>query len=175
MRAPLDYLGLNYYSPWLVQHLRDPTDPDCAPDVEVRGRWATAPGMNEKTANGWDIYPDGFYQILVRMARETGSLPIEITENGAAYNMRPDTRGDIHDGARVAYLRSHLLALAQAIRSGVPVRAYHCWSLMDNFEWAEGFTQRFGLVYVDVAGDQRRLVKDSGHWYANVAATNRIT
>ena len=89
--------------------------------------------------------------------------------------MAPDAQGQIHDRARIAYLQSHLRALAQAMRAGVPVRAYHCWSLLDNFEWAEGYTQRFGLVYVDFAHSQRRLIKDSGHWYANVAATNRVT
>jgi beta-glucosidase len=175
VRAPLDFMGLNYYSPWIVQYSQDLTAPDTAPDIEVRGRWAHAPGITEKTDIGWDIYPQGFYQILVRMARESGSLPIEITENGASYNTAPDAQEHIRDSARVAYLKSHLVALAQAIRAGVPVRAYHCWSLMDNFEWAEGFSQRFGVTYVDFAGDRRRLIKDSGHWYANVAATNRVS
>ena len=172
MRAPLDFIGLNYYSPWIVQ---DSTADDSAPDVDVRGKWATAPGVEAKTDIGWDIYPQGFYEILVRMARETGKLPIEITENGASYNTAPDSQGEIRDGARIAYLQSHLLALARAMRAGVPVRAYHCWSLLDNFEWAEGYSQRFGLVYVAFANGQRRQIKDSGRWYANVAATNRVS
>ncbi len=159
MRAPLDYMGLNYYSPWLVKHS---TAADSAIDVQVSGQWATAPVTTAKTDVGWDIYPQGFHQILVRMLREAGPLPIEITENGAAYNTTPDAHGQIHDGARIAYLRSHLQALAQAIGDGVPVRAYHCWSLMDNFEWAEGYSQRFGLTYVDFTNQQRRTVKDSG-------------
>ncbi len=172
MRAPLDYMGLNYYSAWLVQHS---TAADSAIDVQVSGQWATAPVKTAKTDVGWDIYPQGFHQILVRMLREAGPLPIEITENGAAYNTAPDAHGQIHDGARIAYLRSHLLALAQAIGDGVPVRAYHCWSLMDNFEWAEGYSQRFGLTYVDFARGQRRTIKDSGHWYAGVAAANAVS
>jgi beta-glucosidase len=172
MRAPLDYMGLNYYSPWLVQHS---TAADSAIDVQVSGQWATAPVKTPKTDVGWDIYPQGFHQILVRMLREAGPLPIEITENGAAYNSTPDAHGQIHDAARIAYLRSHLQALAQAISDGVPVRAYHCWSLMDNFEWAEGYSQRFGLTYVDFARQQRRTIKDSGHWYAGVAAANTLT
>jgi beta-glucosidase len=172
MRAPLDFLGLNYYSPWIVQYS---TAPDSAIDVSVSGQWATAPGTGHpKTDIGWDIYPQGFYDILVRMARETGNLPIEITENGAACNTQPDARGEIHDAARISYLRSHLSELAHAIRDGVPVRAYHCWSLLDNFEWAEGYSQRFGLVHVDFAHGQRRTIKDSGHWYARVAAANRV-
>ena len=101
-------------------------------------------------------------------------MPIEITENGAAYNTAPDAHGQVHDSARIDYLRIHLLALAQAIADGVPVRAYHCWSLMDNFEWAEGYSQRFGLTYVDFAQQQRRTIKDSGHWYAGVAAANAL-
>ena len=172
MRAPLDFVGLNYYSPWIVQ---DSTAQDSAPDLRVRGAWATAPGTHAKTDIGWDIYPEGFHQILVRMARATGKLPIEITENGASYNTLPDPQGHIRDGARIDYLRGHLLALAQAMRDGVPVRAYHCWSLLDNFEWAEGYSQRFGLVYVDFANRQRRLIKESGHWYAQVAAANRVS
>ena len=172
MRAPLDFIGLNYYSPWIVQAS---VAADSAPDIEVRGQWATAPGTHAKTDIGWDIYPEGFYQILVRMARVTGRLPIEITENGAAYNTAPDSQGHIHDSARIAYLRSHLQALAGAMHEGVPVRGYHCWSLLDNFEWAEGYSQRFGLVYVDFTHGQRRLIKESGHWYGNVAATHRVT
>ncbi len=109
------------------------------------------------------------------MRREVGPVPIEITENGASYNTAPDAQGKIHDAARIDYLRSHLQAVAHAIRDGVPVRAYHCWSLMDNFEWAEGYSQRFGLVHVDFEHGQKRTIKDSGAWYAEVARTNQVT
>ncbi len=108
------------------------------------------------------------------MAQETGNLPIEITENGAAYNIAPDANGHVSDEKRIAYLRAYLTELAHAIKDGAPVRAYHCWSLMDNFEWAWGYSQRFGLVYVDFKDKQKRIVKDSGKWYAKVAATNRV-
>jgi len=171
MRAPLDFMGLNYYSPWLVKHS---TAADSAPDLDTSGQWATAPGRTPKTDIGWDIFPQGFYDILIRMRREVGPLPIEITENGASYNAAPDSQGRIHDAARIDYLRSHLQALARAIRDGVPVRAYHCWALMDNFEWAEGYSQRFGLTYVDFKNGQKRTVKESGHWYAEVARTNQV-
>jgi beta-glucosidase len=172
MRAPLDFMGLNYYSPWVVKHS---TGPDSARDVSTEGQWATAPVHTPKTDIGWDIYPQGFYEILMRMRREVGPLPIEITENGASYNTPPDAQGSVHDQPRIAYLRDHLQVLAQAINDGVPVRAYHCWSLMDNFEWAEGYSQRFGLTYVDFENGQRRTVKDSGLWYANVARTNQVS
>src|SRR5262249_9035249 len=119
MRAPLDFMGLNYYSPWLVKHS---TGPDSARDVSIEGQWATAPVHTAKADNGWDIYPQGFYEILVRMRREVGPVPIEITENGASYNTAPDAQGRVHDQPRIEYLRSHLKALAQAIHDGVPVR-----------------------------------------------------
>jgi beta-glucosidase/6-phospho-beta-glucosidase/beta-galactosidase len=86
----------------------------------------------------------------------------------------PDANGAIRDAARQTFLRGHLYELARAIAAGVPVRAYHCWSLMDNFEWAEGYSQRFGLAYIDFARGQKRTIKDSGRWYANVAAANRL-
>jgi beta-glucosidase len=171
VRAPLDFIGLNYYSPWLVS---DAPQGNGVPGLNTRGQWATAPGVTAKTDIGWDIYPSGFHDIVLRMAYETGNLPIEITENGAACNIAPDPQGNIHDAPRIAYLQSHLRELARAIRDGAPVRAYHCWSLMDNFEWAEGYSQRFGLVYVDFAHGQQRTIKDSGRWYARVAADNRV-
>jgi beta-glucosidase len=107
------------------------------------------------------------------MQREaTGSLPVEITENGASYNTPPDAQGRVHDAARIEYLRGHLQSAARAIHDGVPIRAYHCWSLLDNFEWAHGYSQRFGIVYLDFPDRQRRIV--SGRWYASVAAANRV-
>jgi beta-glucosidase len=172
MRAPLDFMGLNYDSPWVVKHS---TGPNSARDVGTEGQWATAPVHTRKTDHGWDIYPQGFYEILMRMRREVGPVPIGITKNGASDNTAPDAQGKIHDQPRIEYLRQHLQVLAQAINDGVPVRGYHCWSLMDNFEWAEGYSQRFGLTYVDFKNGQRRTVKDSGLWYANVAKTNQVT
>jgi len=171
MRAPLDFVGLNYYAPWIVQ---DAPQGNGVPGLNTQGQWATMLGSHPKTDIGWDVYPQGFYDILMRMARETGYLPIEITENGCAYNVGPDVQGKIDDVMRIDYLRSHLRAMRQAMHDGAPIRAYHQWSLLDNFEWAEGFSQRFGIVYVDFANGQKRIVKESGHWYANVAANNRF-
>jgi beta-glucosidase len=108
------------------------------------------------------------------MAHETGNLPIEITENGASYNTQPDATGKVPDVARIEYLRGHLRSVARAIRDGVPIRAFHYWSLLDNFEWAEGYSQRFGIVHVDFADRQRRTIKESGEWYARVAKSNRV-
>ncbi len=171
MRAPLDFIGLNYYAPWIV---RDAPQGNGVPGLNTDSDWARMLGDHPKTDIGWDIYPQGFYDILVRMARETGNRPIEITENGASFNTDPDAQGKTNDLERIDYLRGHLTAMARAMREGVPIRAFHYWSLMDNFEWAEGYSQRFGIVHVDFANGQKRTIKESGHWYARVAATNVV-
>lgn len=169
MRAPLDFIGLNHYTRFLVH---DAPEDNSIPGLRVRAEWAAGP--HEKTDCGWDIDPPGFYEIVMRMAKETGGLPIEITENGAAYNTGPDGDGRIRDEKRIAYLRSYLGELARAIKDGAPVRGYHCWSLMDNFEWALGYSQRFGITYVDYANGQKRTIKDSGRWFAGLAESGRV-
>jgi beta-glucosidase len=171
MRAQLDFLGINYYAPFIVRHVATGNG---VPGLDLQAQWAAAPGEQPKTDIGWEVYPVGFYEILARMARECGNLPMEIMENGAADNARVDAEGQIHDPQRIDYLRTHLTELSRVIRDGVRVRAYHCWSLLDNFEWAYGYSQRFGLVYVDFAKNQKRIIKDSGHWYARVAAANKV-
>jgi beta-glucosidase len=171
MRAPFDYVGLNYYTRWTVAATASGFQG--VPGLKADAQWATGP--HEKTDIGWDVYPEGFYDIVTKMsALMGGRMPIEITESGAAYNNRADDQGVIHDPKRIEYLRSHLRELARAIQDGAPVRAYHAWSLMDNFEWAQGYSQHFGLVGVNMTGQQQRTIKDSGRWYAQVAAANRV-
>jgi beta-glucosidase len=169
MRAALDFVGLNYYSRFTVA---DAPEGNGVPGLNTKAAWASGP--HAKTDAGWDIFPEGFHDILMVMNQHTGGLPVEITENGAAYNIGPDAHGEIADVQRIAYLRSHLRQLSRAIHDGVPVRAYHGWSLLDNFEWAEGYSKRFGLVWVDFANGRTRTIKDSGYWYAKVAETNRV-
>src|SRR3569623_801341 len=169
MRAPLDFVGLNYYSPWIVRHAPEGSG---IPGLATQADWAAGP--DEKTDNGWDIYPKGFYDILKDMSTHVGNLPLEITENGAAYNVLPGKDGHIHDAKRIVWLQKHQRELSRAIADDVPVRAYHCLSLLDNFEWVEGYTQRFGLVHVDFKNGQKRTVKDSGNWSAKVIAANRV-
>jgi len=173
MRSDLDFVGLNYYSLTRVAAVAPGPGALVLPGLSVKADWAVGP--DEKTDFGWDIYPQGFYDILKRMQEVTGQRPIEITENGAAYNTKPDAAGQVHDAKRIEYLRLHLIALSRAIADGVPVRAYHCWSLMDNFEWASGYSQRFGLTYVDFENGQKRTIKDSGYWYGSVARANRVS
>jgi beta-glucosidase len=168
-QADLDFVGLNYYSLTRVAATAKDTG---IPGLNVKADWAVGP--DEKTDFGWDIYPQGFYDILKRMHEITGNRPIEITENGAAYNNKPDAAGQVHDPKRIDYLRAHLNVLSRAIADGIPVRGYHCWSLLDNFEWASGYTQRFGLTYVDFENQQKRTIKESGYWYARVAKGNRV-
>ncbi len=171
MRAAFDFIGVNYYSPFLVA---DKPDGNGIPGLNTRAEWARHYGSLPRTDIGWDIYPQGFYDILKNIAAHTGNIPIEITESGAAYNNAPGADGQVHDAARIAWLHAHLLELHHAMREGVPVRAYHCWSLLDNFEWAEGYSQRFGLVHVDFK-TLKRTVKDSALWFAKVIAANAIS
>jgi len=169
--APFDFVGLNYYTRWTVRATAAGAQgiPGLAADAE----WASGP--HRKTDNDWDVYPEGLYDIVTRMsALMGGHIPIEITENGAAYNDAPDARGIVHDQRRIAFMRAYLSELARAIRAGAPVRAYHAWSLLDNFEWADGYSQRFGLVSVQTGDRQQRTIKDAGRWYAHVAAANRV-
>ena len=120
---------------------------------------------------GWEVCPQGLTNVLLRVHRDYAPKKLYVTENGAAY---PDTltpEGEVHDLERTDYLRRHFVAAREAIAAGAPVRGYFVWSLLDNFEWSYGYTQRFGVLYTDYP-TQRRIVKDSGRFLADVAATN---
>jgi beta-glucosidase len=169
---PLDLLGVNYYRPALVSageptprtvNGRRPTQwPGCA-DV----RFHQPPGP--VTHMGWSVDASGLRELLLRLRRDYGDVPLVITENGAAYDDRPTGDGAVHDPERIAFLRAHLAAVHDALRAGVDVRGYFVWSLLDNFEWAYGYGKRFGIVHVGYA-TQRRTLKDSAHWYRDVIA-----
>jgi beta-glucosidase len=167
VRAQLDWAGINYYFHQVVRHAVPAHGALPVPFVTV--------GRNEfpLTDFGWPVNPGGLRDVLVRMYRECGGIPLEVTENGCSYLDGPDARGMVPDARRIAYLRDHLVAVAQARAAGADVRGYHHWTLMDNFEWAEGYTQRFGLTYVDFRSLER-TVKDSGRWYADVARTGHV-
>jgi beta-glucosidase len=171
-RAALDFVGINLYyrtiasAPSTVEvasHAQDWLFP-----VKMEGGHE-----GPKTDIGWEVWPKALYDMVMRITRDYNRPAIEITESGCAYNDGPDASGVIRDQRRIAYHREYLGALAQSIAGGADVRGYHAWSLMDNFEWAEGFSQRFGLAYVDYK-TQIRTMKDSGRWYAKVAAENRV-
>jgi beta-glucosidase len=120
---------------------------------------------------GWEVHPDGLFELLLRLRDEYQAPPIYVTENGAAY---PDRLRDgvVHDPARIAYLERHLDAVARAAEHGVPVRGYFLWSLLDNFEWSFGYSRRFGIVYVDFE-TLERTPKASYRWYRDVVAAHR--
>jgi beta-glucosidase len=121
---------------------------------------------------GWEVDPAGLEEVLRRVHQQAGDLPLYITENGAAF---PDeiSDGAVHDADRTAYLGAHLTACHRAIEAGVPLRGYFVWSLMDNFEWAFGYSKRFGIVHVDYE-TQVRTPKDSAHFYAAVLREGRL-
>ena len=169
LKAPLDWIGINYYNRLIVKAKTARTD---AP-AEVRLGFTTSRGMEGPiTDKGWEVWPRGLYDIVSNISKRYGR-PIEITENGCGYGDCPDAQGEVPDLQRISYYNAHLGELLRAINDGAQVRGFHAWSFMDNFEWADGYTQRFGLVYVDYR-DQRRIIKDSGNWYARVIAANRV-
>jgi beta-glucosidase len=164
--APLDFLGINYYSRTVLSGAPGPAGE--APPRAV----AMAP-PEALTDMGWEVWPRGLEEVLRRIHREYAPARIYVTENGAAYADGPGSDGRIRDARRTAFLESHLRALHRAIAAGVPVAGYFHWSLLDNFEWGYGFTKRFGLVHVDFE-TQRRTPKDSALHYRAVAIANAV-
>jgi beta-glucosidase len=121
---------------------------------------------------GWEIYPDGLYQLLTRLRDDYGPAAIYITENGAAFGDIRGHDGQVHDPERRSYIASHVDAVGRAAEEDVPVKGYFVWSLLDNFEWAFGYSKRFGIVYVDFP-TLERVPKDSFHWYRDFIAGRR--
>ena len=121
----------------------------------------------------WPVTENGFLNMLLRMKHEYGVEKIYITENGTSFPDVVSMEGKVEDGARKDYLHRHLAKLWEAICQGVPAQGYFQWSLYDNFEWAFGYSSRFGIVFVDFA-TQERTIKESGYWYSNVIAQNGI-
>lgn len=148
--APQDFLGINYYSRGIIK-------------AAGKDGYEALPPAGPVTHMGWEVYPEGLYDLLLRVHRDYGPIPLYITENGAAY---PDqlVEGRVADPERTAYLREHFAQAARALEAGVPLKGYYVWSFLDNFEWAFGYERRFGIVYVDFQ-TQARIIKDSGRWY----------
>jgi beta-glucosidase len=145
---PMDFMGLNYYSRSVVS---------------AQGPWDATQGGLELTDMGWEIYPQGLTELLLRLHRDYAVPPLIVTENGGAFkDVLQD--GRVHDTGRTQYIASHIEAVREALRLGVPMAGYMVWSLMDNFEWASGYEKRFGIVHVDYA-TQVRTLKDSALWY----------
>jgi beta-glucosidase len=165
IRQPTDFLGINYYMGFACRAAPTADNPH---NLEVN--FADLP----KTDMGWDIYPQGLYELLKRLSVEYPGVPLFITENGAAYDDPVLVQGGqarVDDQRRQDYLRQHFLAAHRLCAEGVPLKGYYVWSLMDNFEWAYGYDKRFGLVHVDYA-TQKRTIKQSAWWYRDVIAAN---
>jgi beta-glucosidase len=160
--VPTDFLGVNYYTREVVKAQSEEMPlPDSAREA------ATLP----RTEMDWEVYPKGLYNLLCRLYFDYNMPKLYITENGCSYGDGPDAEGRVHDARRTDYLRQHFLAAHRAMLAGVPLDGYFVWSFLDNFEWAKGYQQRFGIVWVDYA-TQERILKDSALWYKDVIAAN---
>jgi beta-glucosidase len=158
--VPCDFLGVNYYT-------RDTVSADHS------GQPRSVPPPGACTDIGWEVYAPGLYGLLMRLHKQYAPERIYVTENGAAYHTAPDADGRIRDLARQRYLHEHLSAALEARARGVPLGGYFVWSLLDNYEWAQGYTQRFGIVWVDFE-TQQRILKDSAHWYREAISTGAL-
>jgi beta-glucosidase len=188
INAPIDVLGVNFYTPSRVvapsDELRaqvaaadsgkDPNQADAGPSL-----W---PGTDQAysieqsgpyTDMGWPIVPEAFTELLVRLHADYPEIPVVITENGAAFDDVVSADGDVHDPQRIDYIRRHLAAVHAAMRAGADVRGYYLWSFMDNFEWAWGYSKRFGMVHVDY-DTLVRTAKDSALWFRDVIKNNAV-
>ncbi len=160
---PIDFLGINYYTRRVVRH-----DENVLPDR------AGAMRQDGKiyTETGWEVHPEGLTRTLLWVKEFCGDIPLYVTENGAAFPDPPRVKGDtLDDPLRVDYYRSHLRAVHNAIEAGADVRGYFAWSLMDNLEWSQGFSKRFGLVHVDFE-TRKRTMKESARFYREAIRTN---
>jgi beta-glucosidase len=160
--ADIDALGINYYRTLVVRASPDASEPAEFPGVGN----VTLVKPRDVTSMGWGVEPDGLREILLRVTDEYPAMPLYVTENGAAF---PDrcSNGRVSDTDRISFLDAHIGACRSAIASGVDLRGYFVWSFLDNFEWGEGYSQRFGIVWVDYE-TQERVLKDSALWYRDL-------
>ncbi|MBG0566852.1 GH1 family beta-glucosidase [Actinoplanes aureus] len=170
INAPIELLGINFYTPSYVS--AKPGHPG-APDYPGSDGIAFRKPVGPVTDMGWQIEPASLTRLLTRIHRDYPGTPLLITENGAAYPEVPSENGEVHDLRRIEYIDAHLRACHDAIAAGVDLRGYFAWSLMDNFEWAEGYAKRFGIVHVDYT-TQQRVLKDSAKWYREVIRRNGL-
>jgi beta-glucosidase len=172
--GPLDFYGVNYYEPTRIEAPQKGKDYAGVLEVDVPEGLPFSPvpvEAAERTDFGWAVVPAGLRDILLELTDRYPELPpLVVTENGASFrDPPPDREGRVRDPRRIRFLDAHLRAVAEAIAAGADVRGYYVWSLLDNFEWAAGYDERFGLVYVD-AQTQARTRKDSWSWYREVIA-----
>lgn len=164
IKAPLDFIGINLYTRAVVAH--DSHDRNMGVK-QVRA------GGEEVTDFGWEVHPQALSEMILRVTKDYPGIPIYVTENGCSYGDQPGADGKVNDQRRVSFLRRYISEVGHAMKAGADVRGYFLWTFTDNFEWAEGFQQRFGIVYCDFH-TQQRIVKESGHWYAQLANTGAL-
>ena len=162
--APIDFLGVNYYTRHVARS-------DAVPEEENAPRAVTV--GDEKTDMGWEVYPEGLYEVFDRLSRDYDFAAYYVTENGAAYPDVVNADGTVRDEERISYLRRHVQQAARIVEAGIPLRGYFAWSLMDNFEWSYGLKKRFGLIYVDFETG-RRIPKASFAWYKETIARRAV-
>lgn len=187
INAPIDVLGVNFYAPSRVTAATDEVR------AQVTGRWVNDPSQADAGASpwpgtdlaysvsqpgpytgmGWPIVPESFTDLLLRVRRDYPEIPMVITENGASFDDEVTADGEVHDADRIDYVRRHLAAVHAAIQGGADVRGYYLWSFMDNFEWAWGYSKRFGMVHVDY-DSLVRTPKDSALWFRDVIKNNAV-
>jgi len=155
-----DFLGVNYYTRRIISF--DKTS------YHLNAKNIFRPMIQRAEFDSWEINPEAFFDLLISINEEYGSIKIYITENGTSGKDVIDENGCVHDDYRIEYFKRHLAAIYQARKEGVNIQGYFAWSFIDNFEWAFGYTKRFGLVFCDYEDEQRRVVKDSGHFYSNI-------
>jgi len=169
MAAPVDFLGVNYYTRRLIAH--DPTLRETAERAFLSARQIYWPFVPRPDFDEWEVAPEGLYKTLLRVQRAYSPASLYVTENGTSFPDQPGPDGAVHDLFRIRYLARHAAAIHQAISDGANVRGYFVWSFMDNWEWPFGFTKRFGLIHVDYR-NQKRTLKDSGQWYSRAVREN---
>lgn len=163
IRDRLDFIGVNLYQRAIVR----------ATDDTKNVGYAQVPGTGPRTAFNWEVWPAALYQMIKRVDRDYGHPPIYVTENGCSYPTAPGDDGRVHDQERIDFYNGYIGQVARAADEGCDVRGYYAWTLLDNFEWATGFSQRFGIVHTDFE-TQQRTVKDSGYWFRDLIAKGEI-
>ncbi len=163
MRDKLDFIGINLYQRTRVANA--PQDRN----LGTRG----IPGEGPRTEFNWEVWPAAIYQMIMRVTKDYGRPPIYVTENGCSYSDGPGADGRVHDDKRIEFLNGYIGQVGRALAEGADVRGYYCWTLIDNFEWAMGFSQRFGIVHVDF-DSLKRTVKDSGYWMRDLITAGEI-
>ena len=161
IKQPLDFLGVNYYTRLLTSY--DPSDPVTQAKVVQKN--------TPTTEKGWEIYPNGLYEVLMRLRTDYSNPTLYVTENGVAFEDNVIKEGKIQDDDRIAFLQDHIFAAYRAIKDGVRLKGYFVWSIIDNFEWSEGYSMRFGLVHTNYQ-TLKRIPKKSFYWYKQVIANN---